>query len=238
MCIIFIQKQGEKMSKYHRWTKEEISYLKKAVTTKTYKEMSLDLGLSTSCVGTKCRSLGLKPKIKRSKKRNKITENNINKTGNILLEPLRNTYNNHKFRCKHCGKTFETKPSRIVSGHTKSCGCVSIGKRTGSKYLSGTWIDRTKRGASVRGYKFDVSLEFLDRLLEKQKFKCKLSGRNLLCGYIKIEDYTVSLDRIDSSKDYTEDNIQFLHKEVNMAKQSLSQENFIKLCKEISKHNE
>ena len=54
---------------------------------------------------------------------------------------------------------------------------------------------------------------------------------------IKVEVFNVSLDRIDSSKDYVLGNIQLVLKEVNYMKQSLSQEDFINICKKISNHN-
>lgn len=46
---------------------------------------------------------------------------------------------------------------------------------------------------------------------------------------------TASLDRIDSTKGYTLDNIQWVHKHINVMKMDLDQEYFIKLCKLVTK---
>ena len=46
---------------------------------------------------------------------------------------------------------------------------------------------------------------------------------------------TASLDRKNSSLDYTKDNIQWVHKDVNYMKMSLSEKYFIKLCKLIAR---
>lgn len=48
---------------------------------------------------------------------------------------------------------------------------------------------------------------------------------------------TASLDRIDSSRGYEIDNIQWVHKDVNKMKMGLSQNEFIDICKIISKNN-
>ena len=46
---------------------------------------------------------------------------------------------------------------------------------------------------------------------------------------------TASLDRKNSNLDYTKENIQWVHKDVNYMKMSLNEKYFIKLCKLISR---
>ena len=46
----------------------------------------------------------------------------------------------------------------------------------------------------------------------------------------------ISLDRIDSSKGYTKDNVQWLHKDVNNLKMDFDQKEFLEWCKKIVKH--
>lgn len=46
------------------------------------------------------------------------------------------------------------------------------------------------------------------------------------------------MDRIDSNKDYTKDNIQLTCKLANMMKHELSHEQFIKLCHIVGENNE
>ena len=45
-----------------------------------------------------------------------------------------------------------------------------------------------------------------------------------------------SLDRIDSSKGYLVDNIEWVHKDVNKAKMALSKEDFLQMVYEINDH--
>lgn len=48
---------------------------------------------------------------------------------------------------------------------------------------------------------------------------------------------TASLDRIDNTKGYTEDNVQWVHKIINKMKSDLTQEDFIMWCKRINNEN-
>jgi hypothetical protein len=48
---------------------------------------------------------------------------------------------------------------------------------------------------------------------------------------------TASLDRIDNNKGYTKDNIQWLHKNINLMKHCFDQKYFIELCNLISEKN-
>jgi len=75
-------------------------------------------------------------------------------------------------------------------------------------------------------------------LFLNQDRKCALSGLPLVFGanHGKIEG-TASLDRIDSSKGYTIDNVQWVHKIVNLMKQDSSDEEFVKMCRIVSNHN-
>lgn len=141
-----------------------------------------------------------------------------------------------KFMC-FCGKIFEAKLIKVVSNHTKSCGCLRGRKFQGTEYICKDFFGRLVRGAKQRNIKVNISIEDIENKLIEQNFKCALTNRDLIYGKKPISEYTMSVDRIDSSKGYTKDNIQILHKEVNFCKQSLSQEEFIKLCKEVTNNN-
>ena len=65
--------------------------------------------------------------------------------------------------------------------------------------------------------------------LEAQGFKCALSAIPLAWS----ETSGMSIDRIDSSKEYDLDNIQLVHKDVNLMKNHFDQDYFIEVCKRI-----
>lgn len=52
----------------------------------------------------------------------------------------------------------------------------------------------------------------------------------------KVNPKAASLDRIDSKRGYTEGNVQWVHKSVNLAKNSLSEVEFIMLCHAVTNH--
>jgi hypothetical protein len=49
----------------------------------------------------------------------------------------------------------------------------------------------------------------------------------------KHGETTASLDRINSKKGYTKDNVQWVHKWINFMKQDLDEEEFITFCEAI-----
>lgn len=159
------------------------------------------------------------------------------------------------FRCLcDCGNIRETITSSLRAGITKSCGCLSketnkrTGKakkgipcysiRTGLKYVTGVYYRCVKCGAKNRNLEFSITIEDMEDLLIKQNFKCKLSGLDIVIGYgIEKHEKTASLDRIDSSKGYTKDNIQWVHKKINWMKYNFSETEFIELCKKVYLHS-
>lgn len=56
---------------------------------------------------------------------------------------------------------------------------------------------------------------------------CSLTGWEIDMSY---NNDTASLDRKDSSKGYTKDNIQWVHSMVNMSKNKYDQNKFIDMC--------
>ena len=48
---------------------------------------------------------------------------------------------------------------------------------------------------------------------------------------------TASLDRIDSTRGYTVDNIQWIHKDLNRMKWNLPNDYFINICTLVANHN-
>lgn len=98
------------------------------------------------------------------------------------------------------------------------------------------WI-RIKTAAKHRGLVVEISLEQTINLLEKQEYRCKLTGTQIGIATSSkgdaIGETTASLDRVDSAKGYTIDNIQWVHKDVNRMKWDLSQERFIEVCRMV-----
>jgi len=91
------------------------------------------------------------------------------------------------------------------------------------------WYNSFEKSAATRGYVWELTIEYVDTLYEQQNGKCALSGLPIRWSEVNW-NHTASIDRIDNSKGYTEDNIQLVHKEINMLRGSLEIDRFIELC--------
>jgi len=171
------------------------------------------------------------------------------KFGNLLVLDFAGVNRIQKrklYLCKcDCGKEKILRSDLITRGKVKSCGCLSKRRGidnpnySGFNGLSLLYFNKLKRDALLRNLEFNITIDFLWNLLEKQNFKCFLSGQKIHIEpsrASKIEQ-TASVDRIDSSIGYIEKNVQWVHKDVNFMKQAFSQEKFINLCKLIVENN-
>ncbi len=157
----------------------------------------------------------------------------------VRKKTLRQIYHNYwEFQCD-CGKIKVIRKNRVVpfcDTSIKSCGCLrNINKRKGYEEISGTQWYHIKKSAKVRKLSFNISIKDIWDLFEKQGRKCALSGEYIKFSY-KVPWYegtTASLDRVDSSKGYEIDNVQWVHKDVNTMKWDFSTERFLELIKKI-----
>lgn len=146
-------------------------------------------------------------------------------------------------RCK-CGKLCYLSLMQLVSNRNPSCGCQRGGKNNrgwhyrGYGDISKEYFNTIRNGASRRSLKFILTIEFLWKLFLKQKRRCALSGVKLkFNSKSNVYDGNASLDRIDSSKDYIEDNVQWVHKDLNYMKQDLPEKVFLKWIRCVYKYN-
>lgn len=153
-------------------------------------------------------------------------------------------WNMTKYLCRcSCGTEKDVYAKHLNSGDSNGCHACSIesGKNhsqwNGVGDISGAWwsthigaCDRQRNG-NITPVK--ITKEFAWNLFLKQERKCALSGLSLtISNDHKIN--TASIDRIDSAKGYVEDNIQWVHKHVNIMKNRFEQEYFIEMCKLVS----
>jgi hypothetical protein len=92
---------------------------------------------------------------------------------------------------------------------------------------------RLKKGAEYRKIDFEITKDDIWGLFIKQNRKCALTGCDIIFSKIKGET-TASVDRIDSKKIYTLDNIQIVHKDINRLKMAFPVDVFISMCKKVS----
>lgn len=155
------------------------------------------------------------------------------------------------FLCKcECGTKRQVLSYNLRKAKTKSCGCdLPKGQKharwKGYGEISGNYWNQINHGASERkgrsySLEFTITAKYAWELFLKQNRKCSLSGLPIaikLTSNSKTRfEHTASLDRIDSRIGYVEGNVQWVHKEINMMKRTMSQERFIELCKTVAKN--
>jgi len=101
-----------------------------------------------------------------------------------------------------------------------------------------------KRKAKERSLEFTVTAQELWDLFNKQNGKCALSGVDITLTTVINSQHnldrakmTASLDRIDNSKSYTIDNVQWIHKVLNHMRRQYSIDEYVKWCKLVAEYN-
>ena len=108
-------------------------------------------------------------------------------------------------------------------------------------------LSRIENRANKRNLECNIAIEWIIDKLEEIDWKCEVTGikfdithnetqSNIKSGYDC--PYALSIDRIDSSKGYTEDNVQFVIHWVNWSKSALPISDFIDLCRKVTEYNE
>lgn len=161
-----------------------------------------------------------------------------------VLKRVENSSNSRVSRwlcqCKKCNKKF-IKNSWQLRKKDSKCNCVRIGQKhewcwQGHEEISGAYWSKLKKGAVEREIKFNITIEEAWNQFIKQEKKCTLTGEklNFIRNYKTNQiNQTASLDRIDSSKDYTPDNIQWIHKDINRFKANFEESKLVELCRSV-----
>lgn len=168
----------------------------------------------------------------------------------VLRRLCGNRNDNLYWECQcDCGTLKKVYGGHLRRGKSKSCGCqICRGHThiqwTGIGGISGNHWDSIKRSASgAKGNRvpieLSITMEDAWNQCLKQEGKCALTGLTLVFNYGRKTglEHTASLDRIDSSKGYTIDNIQWVHKVINFMKRTYDQDYFIEMCKLVANHN-
>lgn len=175
-----------------------------------------------------------------------LTGQKFGKLTVIELSPVPTPSGERMWMCIcDCGNYKTVQRKHLRSGFTKTCGCGAHPKNKDNKSWKGyeeipmDFYSTIKRGAEDRNIKFNITIEELWDLFLKQDRKCALSGLELTFSKIRKDtaEKTISLDRIDSSKGYISENIQFVHKHINIMKNVFNQDYFISLCENVVNHN-
>ena len=101
--------------------------------------------------------------------------------------------------------------------------------KKGALYEFNRFIRSAKKRTKDKNYfLMDLNVEYLKELWDKQNGKCAYTGIQLKLDKSFSHIILASLDRIDSTKGYIKDNVQFVSTSINLAKNSMSDLEFKK----------
>ena len=142
--------------------------------------------------------------------------------------------------CGTCGTLFAKEHSR----HRYCsflCKSEAIRKTAESQYeaISGNWrryLGNLTKQPLRRNC--GLTVDHLIDVLEKQGYRCALSGEPLTCFREKgiIFRTNASIDRIDPKGPYTEDNIQLVCVAVNKFRIDMDVQEYIDWCRKVAEH--
>jgi hypothetical protein len=183
----------------------------------------------------KCKSCATKVKDINAFKKQKFLNKGLWTCSTCNKElPLTNEYfykrtdseTGFQHRCKICLKKDPTRYDRLIK------------KDDLDYYLKDRFYGAKTRSVNKK-IEFDLTLEYLKELWNKQNGLCALTGikmtHTILEGKLKTNG---SIDKINPSLGYTKSNIQFVCNAANMMKSDMSIEELIYFCKFIISNNE
>lgn len=126
--------------------------------------------------------------------------------------------------CKcSCGETAIVKRRNLITGDTRSCGCLhsAVTRNRSTKHgLHGTTqynlFHKAKRRATAKGLPFDIELS--DVVIPK---KCPLLGLEIKQGGGPLSANSASLDRITPRDGYVKGNVWVISQKANQMKSDL-----------------
>lgn len=143
--------------------------------------------------------------------------------------------------CAVCSGMFAQKNSRHKFCSSKCKGQWKyINKHVTTEYqykkISGNWGRYMCRLMYYGGRKRDqLSKEIILAQLEKQNYKCALSGVELTCTLERgvVTPTNASIDRIQAGGSYAADNIQMVCKALNSWRSDTSVDDFVGWCRAV-----
>jgi hypothetical protein len=145
-----------------------------------------------------------------------------------------------------CGTKKVVQGSSLAKGNIVSCGCWNRERLwKGCGELSKTYWSKLIGGAKKRNLSFDITIEQAWELFEAQNRKCALSNLDISFArsysrniyLLEDEKQTASLDRIDSNRGYSLDNVQWVHVILNRMKSNLQPQDFVNWCQKVVQHD-
>jgi hypothetical protein len=143
------------------------------------------------------------------------------------------------FSCD-CGKETTITAEAATSGNTKSCGCLARESKKAqllpdNRGVINQIILGYKRHARDRGFQYLLTFEKTKEVINQNCWYCGIPPSNIKITKNCIEGFSYNgIDRIDSSKDYTVENVVACCRLCNLAKRDMTIQEFYEWVLRIS----
>ena len=143
-----------------------------------------------------------------------------------------------------CGNTKTVQGTLLRSGNTRSCGCLAREAKKAktlpeNRGVVNQIILQYKRHARSRGIEFFLTYQEVDELVRKPCEYCGDAGGNVKKTKNFKEGFRYNgIDRVDSSGQYTSNNVVPCCAECNRAKRDMAQSEFLAWVKRVAMHQE
>lgn len=217
----------------HLWTLEEIDKLKLlaasgCVISRISKEMGISKG-AISYFAEKENIIIKREKINKfwTKEEEEIIKNSLKSY--ITVAEIANKLKRSSQSVIERMALLNLKPTSRLNRYWQRKG-----NSKGYGEISGSVFNKIRQNAKTRSLQFDITIQQMWNIFIEQDRKCAISGV-LLYFSEKCDgtDTTASLDRIDSSKGYTLDNVQWIHKDLQRMKWDMNESKFYNWIKII-----
>lgn len=160
----------------------------------------------------------------------------------VVLDRIQDSRNGQWWLMKcDCGRIDSVNASIVLRSRAQSCmDCVSIRQKAhlsrhwrGHGAISSTALIHFMASAKKRKIEWSVDITYLDEIWKSCGGICPVSGRPMTMIRGNKYPANASLDRINSNLGYIPGNVRWVRKEVNFAKQEMTDEELIALCREI-----
>lgn len=168
-------------------------------------------------------------------------------TWKVISYSGKNKYGSRVWLCRcDCGKekTFITSylsgNGKVSAGACKNCRLKLSEIENRIFYIPNRFWYKFTNTSMRRNISVEITKDEANDVYLKQNKKCAYTNMDLYFTKFttNFNRYTnASIDRIDSSKPYCLDNIQWVYKKINLMKSSHSSEEFIRLCNMVTQNN-
>lgn len=164
----------------------------------------------------------------------------------MSLDSVRGTGYNTYWKCRcACGAEHSIRGTCLTKEQSMSCHtCASrdngLNNRLDDFHVATTnLMGNYRSNAKRRGYKFDLSRDRFQELIKGSCFYCGILPSNVFTSFQRKNESQHSpimysgVDRVDNTKDYTDNNCVSCCAQCNYAKSDLSQEQFLAWIRSI-----